>query len=218
MLKIYTDKVAKIKNENFNDDSSYQIYIYGFDSLGKVSYKYELSGAENKLHELSNFSKKVKGVVIAGSITDNYGILKQSIVIADKGKLLGISDTVIGYENSAYQVGGSFKVYQTSACKIGVLVGDDIINFDAVRSMSLCDADIIVAITPLEEKPQYNFLIRSYAYLFGVSVLLLSKTGVIASDNQGEICAKSVNDKANLIIPVKREYVLMKTKRRGIKD
>ncbi len=218
MLKIYTSKVAKIKSESVNFDEKFQIFVYGFESLGKVSYKYELSGAENKLPTLSNFSKKVNGVVLVGAITDNYGILKQSIIIADKGKLLGISDTVFSCDNSPYQVGGSFKVYQTSACKIGAIVGDDIKNFDAIRSMSLCDADIIIAITPIEEKPQYNFLIRTYAYLFGIPVIFLTKTGVIASDNKGEICAKSIEDKSSLIIPVKREYVLYKTKRRGVKD
>ncbi len=218
MLKIYTDKATKIKCDDFQNDGNCQIFVYGFDGLGKVSYKHELSGAENKLPTLSKFSKKTKSVVLVGAVTDNYGILKQSIIIADNGKLLGISDTVLGYENSPYQVGGSFKVYQTSACKIGIVVGDDIKNFDAIRSMSLCDADIIIAITSLEEKPQYNFLIRTYAYLFGLPVLLLTKTGVIASDNQGEICAKSESDKANLIIPVKREYTLCKFKRRGARD
>ena len=218
MLKIYTDKVTKIDQSTILEEKNNQILVYGYESLGKVSYKYELSGVESKLPTLSNLSKKAKGVVIAGAVTDNYGILKQSVIIADNGKLLGISDCVLGYENSPYQVGGSFKVYNTSACKIGVVVGDDIKNFDGVRSMSLCDADIIVAITPLEEKPQYNFLIRTYAYLFGVSILLLTKTGVIASDSLGEICAKSVEDKANLIIPVKRQYVAYKSKRRGIKD
>ncbi len=218
MLRIYTDKVSKINNESLKNEQNFKIFVYGFESLGKVSYKHELSSSENKLPNLCNFSKKVKGVVIAGAITDNYGILKQSIIIADSGKLLGISDTVLGYENSPYQVGGSFKVYQTSACKIGTIVGDDIKNFDAVRSMSLCDADIIIAITSTEEKPQYNFLIRTYSYLFGVPVLLLSKTGVLASDIHGEICAKSIESNANLMIPVKREYTLCKFKRRGVKE
>lgn len=218
MLRIYTDKSNELKNAVLDGADNSQIFVFGFNSLGKVSYKHELSGAESKLPMLSNFSRKVKGVVIAGAVTDNYGILKQSVILADNGKLLGISDTVLGYENSPYQVGGSFKVYQTSACKIGVIVSDDVKNFDAVRSMSLCDADLIVAVTQEEEKPQYNFLIRTYAYLFGISVLLLTKTGVLASDGLGEICGKSIETKANLIIPVKRQYIACKSKRRGIKD
>ncbi len=218
MLKIYADKSGSLNSISTEDCKDSQIVLTGFNSLGKVSYKYELSGAESKLSTLSAFSKKTGGVVIAGAVTDNYGILKKSVVIADKGKLLGISDAVIGYEDSSYQGGGTYKVYQTSACKIGVIVDGDIKNFEAVKSMALCDADLIVIVSKEEEKKEHNFLIRAYAYLFGISVVILTKTGVIASDILGEICGKSLEKQSNIIIPVKRQYVLTKVKRRGVKD
>lgn len=218
MLKIFADKTSGLNDLNLEQSKDRQISLFGFQLLDKVSYKYELSGEESKLPALSAFSRKTGGVVIAGAVTDNYGILKKSAVIADKGKLLGISDMVLGYDGSPYQGGGSYKVYQTSACKIGIVVDGDIKNFEAVKSMSLCDADLIVIISSKEEKKEYNFLIRAYAYLFGVSVILITKTGVLASDMSGEICGKSLEGKSNLIIPVKRQYVLTKTKRRGIKD
>lgn len=216
MLKIYTDKVNSLNLLSVEECKNFAIVLTGFNSLGKVSYKCELSGVESKLSTLSSFSKKTGGVVIAGAVTDNYGILKKSVIIADKGKLLGISDAVIGYGETAFQGGGTYKVYQTSACKIGVIVEEDVKNFDAVKSMSLCDADLIVIISSQEEKKEHNFLIRAYAYLFGVSVVLLTKTGIMASDIYGEICGKSLENKSNLIIPVKRQYVLTKTKRRGV--
>ena len=218
MLKVFTNRSKSLSQIDEEVAKNSQISLFGFDALGKVSYKYELSGAESKLPSLSAFSRKVGGVVIAGAVTDNYGILKKSAVIADKGKLLGISDMVVGYEGSVYQGGGSYKVYQTSACKIGLVVEDDIKNFEAVKSMSLCDADIIVIISSVDEKKEHNFLVRAYAYLFGVSVLLITKSGVLASDIHGEICGKSLEVESNLIIPVKRQYVLTKTKRRGVKE
>ncbi|MBO7214775.1 MAG: hypothetical protein J6V66_04680 [Clostridia bacterium] len=218
MLKIYTDKTSKLCDIEPLSVKNSQLCLLGFDALGKVSYKSELSGAESKLPSLSAFSRKISGVVIAGAVTDNYGILKKSAVIADKGKLLGISDMVIGYDGSPYQGGGSYKVYQTSACKIGIVVDDDIRNYEAVKSMSLCDADLIVIISSSEEKKQHNFLVRAYAYLFGVSVLLITKTGTLASDIHGEICGRSLEQKSHLIIPVKRQYLLTKTKRRGVKE
>ncbi|MBQ3235819.1 MAG: carbon-nitrogen hydrolase family protein [Clostridia bacterium] len=218
MLKIYTDRSNTLINVDVGVAKNFQISLFGFDALGKVSYKYELSGSESKLPELSAFSRKTGGVVIAGAVTDNYGILKKSAIIADRGKLLGISDMVVGYDGSLYQGGGSYKVYQTSACKIGLVVDDDIKNFEAVKSMSLCDADLIVIISSQEEKKEHNFLVRAYAYLFGVSVLLITKSSVLASDIHGEVCGRSVDVTSNLIIPVKRQYVLTKTKRRGVKD
>ena len=218
MLKIFTEKSQKLSLADVNGVKNSQISVFGFNFLGKVSYKGELNGSENKLPDLASFSKKTGRVIIAGAITDNYGILKQSLIIAEKGKLLGISDMTLTLDATDYSSGGSFKVYQTEVGRIGLLVGDDIINLDGVKAMSLCDADLIVAVVPTEEKPQYNFLIRAYSYLFGVSIILLSKTGVIASDISGEICGKSVEEKANLIIPTQKRYIVVKSKRRGVKE
>ena len=218
MLKIFTEKSQKLSLADVNGVKNSQISVFGFNSLGKVSYKGELNGTENKLPDLASFSKKTGRVIIAGAITDNYGILKQSLIIAEKGKLLGISDMTLTLDATDYSSGGSFKVYQTEVGRIALLVGDDIINLDGVKAMSLCDADLIVAVVPTEEKPQYNFLIRAYSYLFGVSIILLSKTGVIASDISGEICGKSVEEKANLIIPTQKRYIVVKSKRRGVKE
>ncbi|MBR2322432.1 MAG: hypothetical protein IKA54_02430 [Clostridia bacterium] len=218
MLKIYSDKCQKLQNVDLEGVKNSQITVLGFNSIGKVSYKHELSGADNKLPDLASFSRKVKKVVIAGAVTDNYGILKQSLIIAENGKLLGISDMTLSINQTEYLGGGSFKVYQTEVGRIGLLVGDDIINLDGVKAMSLCDADLIVAVVQNEEKPQYNFLIRAYAYLFGVPVMLLSKTGVIASDMSGEICGKSIENTAKLIIPTQKQYIVVKSKRRGVKE
>lgn len=218
MLKICTNKSCGIDGVDFEAVKNAQISVFGFNFLGKVSYKYELSGTENKLPQIASLSRKTKSVIIAGIVTDNYGILKKSAVIAENGKLLGISDMTLSINGSEFAGGGGFKVYQTSAGRIGVLVGDDIISIDGVKAMSLCDADVIVAISKTEEKPQHNFLIRAYAYLFGVPILLLTQTGVIASDIVGEICAKSILDTANVIIPTKKQYIEIKSKRRGVKE
>lgn len=218
MLKIYLDKCQKLQNVDLEGVKNSQITVLGFNSIGKVSYKHELSGADNKLPDLASFSRRVKKVIIAGAVTDNYGILKQSLIIAENGKLLGISDMTLSIDQTEYLGGGSFKVYQTEVGRIGLLVGDDIINLDGVKAMSLCDADLIVAVVQNEEKPQYNFLIRAYAYLFGVPVMLLSKTGVIASDMSGEICGKSIENTAKLIIPTQKQYIVVKSKRRGVKE
>ena len=106
-------------------------------------------------------------------------------------------------------------MYQTQVGRIGLLVGDDILDVDGIKAMSLCDADFIIAITSGEEKPQYNFLIRSYSYLFGVAIVLINATGVIASDLHGEICGKSLENHTKITLPVKKSYRLVVTKQRG---
>ena len=58
MLKIYTDKVNSLNLLSVEECKNFAIVLTGFNSLGKVSYKCELSGVESKLSTLSSFSKK----------------------------------------------------------------------------------------------------------------------------------------------------------------
>lgn len=218
MLKVYINNETKTALSEANEFKNAKICIFGFNALKKISYKNELSGAENTLNKLAVLSRETKKVIIAGAITDNYGVLRKSAVIADAGKLLGISDMTLSVDGSEFSGGGGFKVYQTTAGRIGLLVGDDIISLEGVKAMALCDADVIIGVLSGEEKPQHNFLIRAYAYLFGVPVCLVTSSGVIASDMSGEICGKSLENKANIIIPTKKQYVLIKSKRRGVKE
>jgi hypothetical protein len=84
--------------------------------------------------------------------------------------------------------------------------------------MALCDADCIIAVVGCEEKPQYNMLVRAYSYLFGVPILLVFNEGAIASEISGEICGGSREKISEIILPTKKSYRLIQSKRRGIKE
>ena len=215
MLKLYCNKKDKVSSVNINEYQTEKIAVFGFNGIDKISYKNELNCSENKLGEFARLSKESGKVLISGTITDNYGILRRSAVIADSGKLLGISDMRLAVNDNCYTGGGAQRVYQTKVGRIGLLVGDDILDIDGIKAMSLCDADFIIAIINGEEKPQYNFLIRSYSYLFGVSIVLINSSGVIASDLSGEICGKSLENHTKITLPVKKSYRLVVTKQRG---
>lgn len=209
------ENALNVSGENF---LPYDVVVFGFDGLKKISYKNELNGAEKFLPMFATLSKRTKKTVISGTITDNYGIIRKSAVIADNGRLIGISDMNLNVNASGFSQGGGYRVYQTSKYRIGVLVGDDIIDFDGVKSMTFCDADIIIALVGGEDKPQYDFLVRAYSYLFGVPMLIVTSGGVIASDIGGEICGGSHEDKCEIQIPTKKSYRIVQSKRRGIKE
>ena len=215
MVKLYcnkSDSVFDVKTSEYLTD---KIAVFGFNGIDKISYKKELNCSENKLSNFAKLSKESGKVLISGTITDNYGILRRSAVIAEKGKLLGITDMRLSVNDNGYMGGGAQRVYQTQVGRIGLLVGDDILDIDGIKAMSLCDADFIVAIISGEEKPQYNFLIRSYSYLFGLPILLINTTSVLASDLNGEICGRSLENNTKITLPVKKSYRLVLTKQRG---
>ena len=215
MLKLYCNKNDKVFSVKSSEYQTEKLAVFGFNGIDKISYKRELNYSESKLSSFARLSKESGKVLISGAITDNYGVLRRSAVIADKGKLLGISDMRLAINDSGYFGGGAQRVYQTQIGRIGVLIGDDILDIDGIKAMSLCDADFIVAIMSGEEKPQYNFLIRSYSYLFGLPMVLISTTGVIASDLSGEICGKSLENHTRITLPVKKSYRIVSTKQRG---
>lgn len=191
--------------------------LFGFNGLKKISYKNELQGVDGNLSEFALLTKKTDRVLLTGAITDNYGIIKRSAIIAERGKLLGISDMNVKIDPSGYGLGGGRRVYQTIVGRIGVLISDDLIDFEGVKAMSLCDADLIVAILPEGDKPQYDFIVRAYAYLFGVPIVLICESGVMAADMNGEICGASREGEATLFIPAKKNYRTLSLKRRGVK-
>ena len=214
-MKVLCYNSSNVKNVDFTEFQPYDVVVFGLDGLNKIKYKNELNGTESVLQNFASLSKKSKKIIISGAITDNYGIVRKSAVVADSGKLLGISDMNLNVNSSGYSQGGGYRVYQTSKARIGVIIGDDIIDYDAIKSMSLCDADFIIVIES-DEKPQYELLIRAYSYLFGVPILLVASGNTIASDVVGEVCGGSREKISDIIIPTKKTYRIVQNKRRGV--
>ncbi len=217
MLKIYFNKNLDIKSYLLKAEREESILLFGFNGFDKISYKKELSGEEDNLSSIAKLSKKGSKVVISGAITDNYGIIRKSCLVADSGKLLGISDMNFCLDKSPYSSGAGHKIYQTKSYRIGVLVDDDIFDVDSVKSMALMSADIVVCVMQGEEKQQYSALVRAYSYLFGLPVIICTSSGVIAGDMQGEICSSSKNLESTIIVPVKKNYRMCQFKKRGLK-
>lgn len=195
---------------------SADVLVFGFNGLGLVSYKKELAGETDYFHDVSRLSAELKGVVICGCDTDSYGYFHHSAVIADSGKILGVSDEVHQSADSEFSPGGSFRVYDTSAGKIGIIVGDDLYFPEVPRVLSLCDADIIICIQKKVESFIPQIMLRAGAFSNGVTMALVAKNYACVSDIKGNV---SVMGKSDIVIKdVKKEkdYRLVSLRRRGI--
>lgn len=217
MLKIYFNRCDEIDVFNSLPEREESILVFGFNGVNKINYKRELSGEENNLSNIAKLSKKGNKVVISGAITDNFGIIRKSCLVAENGKLLGISDMNFCLDKAPYSSGVGHRIYQTKSYRIGVLVDDDIFDIDSVKAMALLSADVIICVMASEEKKQYSVLVRAYSFLFGLPVIICSNDGVIAGDMYGEICSSSKNNSTTIIIPIKKNYRTCQFKKRGLK-
>ena len=162
-----------------------------FSPSGKtVRYRKELSGETNELKTLAAISEAAEAVVVVPFDTDNYGIIKHSVGVFDKGKLSGISDMTVTYEDSPYMPGVSGSLYDTSFGKIAVAVGDDLYSYELMRSFAICGAEAIISVRT-GKSDMDGIVLRAFSYLLGIPFVSVTPDGVTATDHKGDVTVKT---------------------------
>ena len=216
-ITFVTDKSINYLLENdITSISDSQVVVFGFNGLGLVSYKKELQGQTEYFHDIAMASKQLSSVIICGCDTDNYGVFRHSVVVADKGKLLGVTDMVHSIDQSEFVSGGNFRVYDTSAGKIGILIAEDLYFPESARVLALCDADIIICIFKKVENFMPQIMIRAGAFSNGVAMALLAKNYCAISDIRGKIVLSSSSEIIKSKVEIKKDYHLISSRKRGM--
>lgn len=191
------------------------LLCFGFNGLGLVSYKKELDGETEFFHDVAGLSKETGGVVVSGLDTDAYGVYRHSAVIAEKGKILGVSDMSFTLDESEFKSGGNFRVYETRIGKIGLLVGDDIYFAEAAKVLALCDADIIISVFGRIDNGMPEIMTRAAAFSNGVTIVLLSQGAVTVAGPVGDVLLSSRKNFIDADIKITKDYHRISTRRRG---
>lgn len=205
---VWQDKLDKISGAN--------VLVFGFNGLGLVSYKKELGGETEYFHDVAKLSRQMSGVVISGCDTDTYGLFRRSAVIADKGKILGVSDMAHTVDESEFVAGGNFRVYDTSAGKIGLIIAEDLFFPEVPRVLTLCDADVIVCLFKKQENTMPQIMLRASAFANGVVMALCAENYASVADVRGNIIVASSSEIIRTKIKKEKDYQLISSRRRGL--
>ncbi len=189
--------------------------VFGFGALGEVNYESELSGKTDKFEELALLSRTLSCGVACGCTTFSCGLKRKSAAVADRGKLLGISDMLHVIDGEDFKSGAGLGLYKVSGYKIGVCVENDIYFPENVKALSLCGCNLIVCFLENSGDNMPPLLIRAYSYLYGVPVVLSAGkvaylaeiTGAVASSNQKIVTFET---------DPKNYYRVISTRSRGI--
>lgn len=192
------------------------LVVFSFNGLGLVSYKKELKGETEYFHDLAKFSKQISSVVVCGCDTDTYGVFRHSAVIADKGKILGVSDMAHSLDEGEFVSGGNFRVYDTSVGKIGIIVAEDLFFPESARVLTLCDADIIVCIFSRIENFVPQIMLRACSFANGVAMALCANNYACVSDIRGNVVLSGSADILTNKIKIEKDYHLISSRRRGL--
>ena len=189
------------------------VVLFGFGGGEEVNYERELKGETRFFEDVAVLSKLQKGLVVCGCVTDTLGHKRKSAVVAERGKLLGVSDMLHAIDGEV-SAGAALRVYDTKEGKAGVAVAEDLLFYDVVKSLVLCGSDFIVC--PFgKTKGGESVLLRADAYRFGVPILFCADGYCMIVNGKGEVVFASPQSPAFAGFKTVKQYHLVETRRRG---
>lgn len=191
------------------------IAVFGFKGLGEVDYESELKCVTDKFEDTARLSKQAKCAVLSGCTTKSRGILRKSVCVADRGKLLGISDMNHVIDTEEYKSGSGLGVYSVGGYKIGLCIENDLLFPDVFKTLSLCGCNAVVVFLEEIKNTLPALLIRSYSYLYGVPVVMCAGNTAYYSEITGEI-ASSCQPFNLFDVEIKNHYHLVTSRAKGL--
>ncbi|MBQ8197490.1 MAG: hypothetical protein IJZ73_05465 [Clostridia bacterium] len=213
---VTTSSLNGVWHERLAEVSGHDLIVFGFNGLGLVSYKKELDGETEYFQDVAKLSKQLNCTIICGCDTDTYGLFRHSSVIADRGKILGVTDMAHAIDDSEFVAGGTFRVYDTSAGKIGIIVAEDLYFPESARVLALCDADIIISVFKKIDGNMPIVMLRAGAFCNGVAMGLCAKSYCAVADIRGNVTKASSSDIVSTEIKIEKDYHLISSRRRGL--
>jgi hypothetical protein len=190
-----------------------ELFVFAFQESVRVSYEKELKGESCFFEQAAKFSKKTKSVVVSGCVTDTCGHKRKSALVAQQGKLLGVSDMIHAVDGEVGS-GASLRVYDTKIGRMGVAVAEDLIFPEVIRSLAVCGSDFIVC--PFGKVGQMqSVLLRANAYSYGVPIVFCGEGYAMIAEASVEI-TYALPDCGVVELKNKKEYHLVETRRRGV--
>ena len=191
------------------------IAVFGFKGLGEVDYESELRGVTDKFEDCARLSKTAGCGVVCACKTKSRGILRKSVAVADRGKLLGISDMTHVIDCEDWKSGAGLGFYSVGGYTIGLIVENDLLFPECFNSLSLCGCNLIIAVAEELKDNVPPLLIRAYSYLYGVPVVMCAGNMAYFSEVSGAIAGSAQQFSMFEITPQNR-YHLITSRTRGL--
>lgn len=195
--------------------SDADILFFSFRGAGgNVSYEEELKGESSVFEDVAILSRENKNIVICGCVTDTRGIRRKSAVVAENGRILGVSDMLNAIDGK-YSAGAGLRVYDTKAGRIGIAVAEDLYFSEILRTLAVCGSDFIFVPFGEVRDTAETTLLRAAAFSYGVPACICASGYSMVADISGDVAFSSPDSPVEFAFEKRREYHLVETRRRG---
>lgn len=191
------------------------LLCFSFQALGEVSYERELKGETSLFEDVALLSKEERNVVACGCYTDARGIKRKSVVVAEKGRILGVSDMVNRLDGGEFGCGAGIKIFDTGIGKLGIIVAEDLYFPRVAETLSVCGAELALCVFGQLDGTLEQTLVRAQSYFYGVPLLLCACGFAQASDIGGKVAFSSPQNGCVYEFEREQEYHLVEMRQRG---
>ncbi|MGN1372454.1 MAG: hypothetical protein ACI4VK_00230 [Candidatus Coproplasma sp.] len=193
------------------------IITFSFSTLGGVDFGEEIDGKSSKLQTMAAYSAKCGCGVLCGCITDSRGLKRKSVAVASEGRLLGITDMLYVLDGESYKSGATVGIYSLHGYRVGVCIDNDLLFPEHVKTLSACGCNLVCVHCEDLSNTMAPQLIRSYAYLYGVPIVMVAGNVAFFADTCGVIV--SSNRPVSLFeYDIKNCYRVVNSRKRGLSD
>ena len=196
-------------------DGKAEVLLFSFNGMGVVRYECELKGESSYFEQAAQLSKQTKGIVVCGCITDTRGDKRKSALVAENGRLLGVTDRIHSIDGD-FSCGATVRVYDTKIGKMGVLVAEDLYFYETVKALTVCGSQFIVCPFDLPINSMETAYLRVYAHAFGIPLYLCGKGYSALALPNGELAFSSPVSPVKTSLEKGAEYHLIQTRKRFI--
>lgn len=191
------------------------VAVFGFKGLGEVDYENELKGVTDKFEDAARLSRAANCGVLCGCKTVSRGMVRKSVAVADRGKLLGISDMNHVIDCEQFKSGSGLGFYTVGGIKIGLCIENDLMFPDGLKALSMCGCNAVVAFMEEIKDNLPPLLIRAYSYLYGMPIIMSAGNMAYFSEISGAIAA-SRQPFSLFEITLRNRYHLVTTRTKGL--
>lgn len=197
-----------------NVEETKDVWVFGFGGLGRVSYEQELRGKTHWLEDVAVASKKSNAVIVSGCITNTCGQLRKSALVAENGRILGVTDCTHALDTK-FSCGAALRIYETKKGRMGVAVAEDLYFPQVMQTLVDCGSDFIVCPFEKMEGEMPMVLARAYAFSFGIPILFCADGCAAFALENGELRTSLQGEVLSASLQVHTEYHLIQTRRKG---
>ncbi len=199
---------------NYRGERESDVLIFPF-LLGEVSYERELKGETSLFEDIAILSKTGCNVVVCGCYTNARGMRRKSVVVAERGRILGVSDMVNRIDGNEFRSGAGIKTFDTKAGKLGIVVGEDLYFPQVLETLSVCGADVALCVFEQLNESLETTLVRAGAFFYGLPVCLCAYGYAGIADPAGKLRFSSPKSPCVYELPREQEYHIVETRKRG---